>query len=135
MLNNFIQLQAAADAGAGGGMTSLIMIVLLIVIFYFFMIRPQSQKQKKINEFRKGLEKGDKVMTAGGIYGKIREVKDTTIILEITKGVEITIDKNSVYQSAQDVADWRRSCTEQQVIVSGRTETTVQTVVGTFFHQ
>ena len=44
-------------------------------------------------------------MTAGGIYGKIREVKDTTIILEITKGVEITIDKNSVYQSAQDVAE------------------------------
>jgi preprotein translocase subunit YajC len=105
MLNNFILLQAAADAGAGGGMTSLIMIVLLIVIFYFFMIRPQSQKQKKINQFRQGLQKGDKVMTAGGIYGKIREVKDTTIILEITKGVEITIDKNSVYQSAQDVAE------------------------------
>jgi len=103
MLNNFILLQAGADAN--GGMTSLIMIVLLIVIFYFFMIRPQSQKQKKINQFRKGLGKGDKVMTAGGIYGKIKEVKDNTVILEITKGVDITIDINSIYQSAQDVAE------------------------------
>ena len=103
MLNNFILLQAAS--GEGCGMTSLIMIVLLIVIFYFFMIRPQSQKQKKINQFRQGLQKGDKVMTAGGIYGKIREVKDKVVVLEITKGVDITIDINSVYQSAQDVAE------------------------------
>lgn len=102
MLNNFILLQAAGD---GSGMTSLIMIVLLIVIFYFFMIRPQSQKQKKINQFRSGLQKGDKVMTAGGIYGKIREVKEKTVILEITKGVDITIDINSIYQSPQDVAE------------------------------
>ena len=79
MLNNFILLQAAS--GEGSGMTSLIMIVLLIVIFYFFMIRPQSQKQKKINQFRQGLQKGDKVMTAGGIYGKIREVKDKVVVL------------------------------------------------------
>ena len=103
MLNNFILLQAAS--GEGSGMTSLIMIVLLIGIFYFFMIRPQSQKQKKINQFRQGLQKGDKVMTAGGIYGKIREVKDKVVVLEITKGVDITIDINSVYQSAQDVAE------------------------------
>ncbi|MBQ9219109.1 MAG: preprotein translocase subunit YajC [Muribaculaceae bacterium] len=102
MLNNLILLQAPAG---DSGMTSLIMIVLLIVIFYFFMIRPQSQKQKKINQFRQGLQKGDKVMTAGGIYGKIREVKEKVVVLEITKGVDITIDINSVYQSAQDVAE------------------------------
>lgn len=102
MLNNLILLQTPAG---DSGMTSLIMIVLLIVIFYFFMIRPQSQKQKKINQFRQGLQKGDKVMTAGGIYGKIREVKEKVVVLEITKGVDITIDINSVYQSAQDVAE------------------------------
>ncbi len=94
-----------AEAAGGSGMTSLIMIVLLIVIFYFFMIRPQSQKQKKINEFRAGLGKGDRVMTAGGIYGKIREVKEKTVVLEITKGVDITVDINSIYQSAQDVVE------------------------------
>lgn len=102
MLNNFVLLQAAT---AGDGMTSIIMIVLLIVIFYFFMIRPQSQKQKKINKFRAGLQKGDKVMTAGGIYGKIKDVKDKVVVLEITKGVDITIDINSIYQSSQDAVE------------------------------
>ena len=99
---NTIMLQANA---AGSGMSSILMIVALIAIFYFFMIRPQSQKQKKINTFRAGLQKGDKVMTAGGIYGKIREVKDKVVVLEISDGVRITIDKNSIYESMQDVAE------------------------------
>ena len=81
------------------------MIVALIAIFYFFMIAPQQKKQKKINAFRDGLRNGDKVMTAGGIYGRIREVKDNTVILEIADGVRIKIDKNSIYQSMQDVAE------------------------------
>ena len=112
---NFILLQAAnggatapaGDAGAGamgGGMGSLIMIVALIAIFYFFMIRPQNKKQKEIRKFRDAMKKGDNVTTAGGIHGKIREVKDNgTIILEIADGVKITIDKAMVYPSAQDV--------------------------------
>lgn len=99
---NSILLQAGA---AGSGMSSILMIVALIAIFYFFMIRPQSQKQKKINKFRAGLSKGDKVMTAGGIYGKIREVKENVVVLEISDGVRITIDKNSIYESMQDVAE------------------------------
>lgn len=94
-----------AGSAAGSGMSSILMIVALIAIFYFFMIRPQSQKQKKINNFRAGLAKGDKVMTAGGIYGKIREVKEKTVVLEIADGVRITIDKGSIYESMQDVAD------------------------------
>ena len=94
-----------ASSAAGSGMSSILMIVALIAIFYFFMIRPQSQKQKKINNFRAGLAKGDKVMTAGGIYGKIREIKEKTVVLEIADGVRITIDKGSIYESMQDVAD------------------------------
>ncbi len=81
------------------------MIVMIIAIFYFFMIAPQQKKQKKINAFRDSLRNGDKVMTAGGIYGRIREVKDNTVILEIADGVRIKIDKNSIYQSMQDVAE------------------------------
>jgi preprotein translocase subunit YajC len=111
---NFILLQAAkgaaapaGDAGAsamGGGMGSLIMIVALIAIFYFFMIRPQNKKQKEIRKFRDAMAKGDKVTTAGGIHGTIKEVRDNgTIILEIADGVKITIDKAMVYPSAQDV--------------------------------
>lgn len=82
-------------------MSFIIMIVLMIAIFYFFMVRPQNNKQKKINEFRNALNKGDKVTTAGGIYGKVREVKDNTIVLEIADNVKITIDKNSVYPNSE----------------------------------
>ena len=99
---NTILLQAADGNAGGGGMMSLLMIVMIIAIFYFFMIAPQ---QKKINAFRDSLKKGDKVMTAGGIYGRIREVKDDHVMLEIDSNVTIKIDKNSIYQSAQDVEE------------------------------
>lgn len=100
---NLILLQEQAPAG--GGMMSLLMIVMLIAIFYFFMIMPQQKKQKKINAFRDSLKNGDKVITAGGIHGRIREIKDNTVILEIADGVRIKIDKSSIYQSLQDVAE------------------------------
>ena len=105
-MHNLILLQAAGGAPQGGfGFTSLIMIVMIIAIFYFFMIAPQQKKQKKINAFRDSLRNGDKVMTAGGIYGRVREIKDNAVILEIADGVRIKIDKNSIYQSMQDVAE------------------------------
>ena len=97
MLNNLIPLQ---EAGGSAGMMNLIMIVALIAIFYFFMIRPQQRKQKEIRMFREGLNVGDRVITAGGIYGKIRAVKENTITLEIADNVRISIDKGSVYPSA-----------------------------------
>ena len=104
MVNNMILLQAAADGGSA--YSSIIMIVLLIAIFYFFMIRPQSQKQKKINEFRAGLKRGDKVITAGGIHGRIRDIKDNSIvILEIDDNVKIKVDLNSIYQSVSDAVE------------------------------
>lgn len=93
-----IPLQAAGQTGR----SSIIMIVLLIAIFYFMMIRPQQKKQKEIKKFREGLAKGDNVITAGGIYGKIKEISDTYIILSIADGVTIKIDKGSVYPSAAD---------------------------------
>ena len=78
------------------------MIVALVAIFYFFMIRPQQKRQKEIKKFRDSIKTGDKVITAGGIYGKVKDVKDTTILLEIADNVRITIDKNSVYANAVD---------------------------------
>lgn len=95
-----IPLHAAGQTGSGW--SSIIMIVLLIAIFYFMMIRPQQKKQKEIKKFREGLAKGDNVITAGGIYGKIKEISDTYIILSIADGVTIKIDKGSVYPSAAD---------------------------------
>lgn len=95
-----IPLQAAAQGGSGW--SSIIMIVLLIAIFYFMMIRPQQKKQKEIKKFREGLAKGDNVITAGGIYGKIKEISTTYIIMSIADGVTIKIDKGSVYPTAAD---------------------------------
>lgn len=94
---------AAADAAgqtAKADYSGIIMIVVLIAIFYFFMIRPQSKRQKKIKEERAKLEKGSKVFTQGGIYGKVAEVKDNVFIVEISSGVKITVDKNCVYPAA-----------------------------------
>lgn len=102
---NIILLQAAAGSPQGGGMSFILMIVAMIAIFYFFIIGPQQKKQKKINAFRNSLKRGDKVMTAGGIYGRIREIKDNYVLLEIDNNVTIRIDKNSIYESMQDVAE------------------------------
>lgn len=90
----------AAGQAAKADYSGIIMIVVLIVIFYFFMIRPQSKRQKKIKEERAKLDKGSKVFTQGGIYGKVCDVKDTVFLIEIANGVKITVDKNCVYPAA-----------------------------------
>ena len=102
MIYNLVALQAA---NGGGGIMNIGLIVILFAVFYFFMIRPQQKKQKEIKKFRDALTKGDKIITAGGIYGKIRGVGATTFDVEISDGARITIDKNSVYPSAQEAAE------------------------------
>lgn len=92
----------ANQAAPGGGYSGLIMIVVMIAVFYFLLIRPQQKKQKEMRKFREALKEGDHVVTAGGIYGKITGVKDTTFIINIGEGVNIKIDKGSVYPSAAD---------------------------------
>ena len=79
---SFVFLQAAG----GGDYSFLIMMVAIFAIMYFFMIRPQNKKQK--------------VITAGGIYGKIKEIEDSTVVLEVASGVKIKIDRNSIYANA-----------------------------------
>ena len=85
------------QAGGGGDYSFLIM---MVAILYFFMIRPQNKKQKEIANFRKNLEVGQEVITAGGIYGKIKEIEDNTVVLEIASGVKIKIDRNSIFANA-----------------------------------
>lgn len=101
-MNLLTVLLQGAPASAGGGSYFWIMMIAVFAIMYFFMIRPQNKKQKEIQNFRKNLEVGQKVVTAGGIYGKIKDIKDSTIILEIADNVRITIDKNSIFASAPD---------------------------------
>lgn len=76
--------------------------ILIFVVFYFFMIRPQTKKQKELQKQREEMKKGDKVVTAGGIYGEIKEVKENYFLITIGKDVVIRVDKNSVYASAED---------------------------------
>ncbi len=91
---NSILLQSAAG---GGGFSGILMIVAMIAIFYFFMIRPQQKKQKEIKQAREAMKSGDRVVTAGGIHGKIKEISDNTIMIEIAPSVQIKVDKGSVY--------------------------------------
>ena len=102
---NVILLQAAGGSAAGQGSSwsFWIMMILSFVVFYFFMIRPQTKKQKELQKQREAMKKGDKVVTAGGIYGIIKEVNDAHFLIEISKDVVIKVDKGSVYASAEDV--------------------------------
>ncbi|MDH6306647.1 preprotein translocase subunit YajC [Parabacteroides sp. PF5-5] len=97
-----ILLQTPA-AGGGSPYSSILMMVVIVAIFYFFMIRPQQKKQKDIQKAREAMKPGDKVVTAGGIYGRIKEISDTYMVVEITDGVRIRIDKSSVYASPEDM--------------------------------
>ncbi len=93
----FLQQQAA-----GGQYQFFIMMGLLIVVFYFFMIRPQQKRQKQLRQYREALKKGDKVITTGGIYGKVSEVKETYINVEISNGIVIKIDKSAIIMDMSD---------------------------------
>lgn len=94
---NYIILQAAQPEGAPkNDWTFWIMMLLIFVVFYFFMIRPQTKRQKELQQKRDAIKKGDKVITAGGIYGEVKEVQDVAFLLTISKDVVIKVDKSSV---------------------------------------
>lgn len=97
---NTILLQSMNSSWA-----NILMIVALIAVFYFMMIRPQQKRQNEIKKFREGLKVGDAVVTAGGIYGKVKGIDETTFTIEIARDVRITVDKGSVYPSAQQAAN------------------------------
>ena len=95
-------LLQAAEGAKGAGWTNMVMLLLIFVIFYFFMIRPQTKRQKEIKKFQDSLENGKTVITQGGIYGRVREVKDNYVLIEITDGVKIRVNKNMVFDSPED---------------------------------
>ena len=90
-MNLTILLQAE-----GGGAAQFIMLGLIVVVFYFFMIRPQIKRSKEQRKFREGLEKGDKVVTLGGIHGKVAEIKDTTVIIDVEGGNKLKVEKSAL---------------------------------------
>jgi preprotein translocase subunit YajC len=87
--------------GGGNSISSLIMIVAMIAIFYFFMIRPQAKKQKELKKFREAMKPGDKVVTIGGVHGKILEIAESTVLIS-SEGTKIRVEKSAISQSAAD---------------------------------
>ena len=100
------QAQPAAQQGSFWQQYSVIILMILIfVVMYFFMVRPQQKKQKEIVKWRESLKKGDKIVTVGGIYGTIAEVKDTFLLVEVVEvdnNVKLRVDKTSVVKDITD---------------------------------
>ena len=87
---------AAAQQPAGSAWSMCIMLALIFVVMWFFMIRPQRKQQKELQNFRDGLKKGDKVVTIGGIYGTVDEIKEGTFLINVDKDVKIRVIKNAL---------------------------------------
>ena len=84
---------------------SLIMFGLIFLVMYFFMIRPQIKKQKKEQEYRSKLKKGDKVITIGGIYGKITEIKEESVVIEVHGATKLKISKSAISMTGEIAID------------------------------
>lgn len=97
----FIIMQAAAEGG--DTWMSLLPLFLILVVFYFFFIRPQTKKNKDQKKFREALKKGEKVITLGGIHGKVAEVKETTVILEVGNQIKMTVEKSAIAMNTEDI--------------------------------
>lgn len=98
-----ILLQAQASQG-GSGWTSIIMMAAVILIFWLFMIRPQQKRQKELQQKRDALGINDRIVTSGGLYGVIKDIKQTEFVVEIADGVRVRVDKGSVFPAGDPEA-------------------------------
>lgn len=98
----------AAETGKDSGWMSLLPLFLILIVFYFFFIRPQTKRNKEQKKFREALKKGDKVVTIGGIHGKILEVRETSVVLEVGNQVKMTVEKSAIGLDTQDVGKTRQ---------------------------
>ncbi|MDR2928358.1 MAG: preprotein translocase subunit YajC [Cytophagaceae bacterium] len=99
---NVLFLQAAAESP--NWMMQFGPLILLVVVFYFFLIRPQQKRAKDLRSYRESLKKGDNIIVAGGIYGRVYEIKENKVVVEISDNVRITVDKSAVMMDMTDVA-------------------------------
>lgn len=103
-----IILLQQTEGQSPNALTSLLPLLLIIVVFYFFMIRPQVKRQKELKTYRSSLQKNDKIVTTGGMYGKVTDIKDQTVTVEIAENVRIKVDKNAVLKDSTDLANQPR---------------------------
>ena len=98
----FTVLQAAAPAAQGSSWSMWIMLALIFVVMWFFMIRPKRKQQKELQNFRDSLKKGDKVVTIGGIYGTVAEIKEDSVLIEVDSNVKIRVSKQALVKDFTD---------------------------------
>lgn len=92
----------AAEGGESSWM-SLLPLFLILIVFYFFFIRPQTKKNKDLKKFREALKKGDKVITIGGIHGKVTEIKENTVVVEVGNQIKMTFEKSAIAMDGQQI--------------------------------
>ncbi len=92
----FIYAQDAGAQAAGGGLAGLLPLVIIGGIFYFLLIRPQQKEQKAHKQMLGALQKGQQVVTASGLHGRVQDVGDATVVLEVANNVRVTVDKFAV---------------------------------------
>ncbi len=102
-MNEMFQILMQQQGGEQNPLVSLWPLLLIIVVFYLFMIRPQVKKQKELRKYRENLQQGDKIITTGGIHGKILSVKDQEVVIEVEDQSRIKIDKNAILKDARDI--------------------------------
>lgn len=100
----FMTLLQAAGAQGASSWTMWVMLLLIFVVMWFFMIRPQRKQQKELQKFRDGLQKGDKVVTVGGIFGTVAEINEKSVLIEVDKNVKLRVDKNSLVKDYSEAA-------------------------------
>lgn len=96
-------LMTPPEGGKSNPMSFYIMMLLIFVVMYFFMIRPQSKRQKELRNFRDSLKKGDRIVTTGGIYGKINNISENIITIDCGNNVLLKIDKSAVLKDSSDI--------------------------------
>jgi len=95
MLHTFMLFMANGQGGSGG-MVSLLFMAAIFAVFYLFIIRPQTKRQKEIQQKISGLKKGDKVVTNGGIVGTVNNIDDDSLLVEVDTNVKVRFMKNSI---------------------------------------
>lgn len=102
-MNHLLLILLMAGGKDQNPLMSLLPLLLIVVVFYFFMIRPQMKKQKEMKNFRQSLKVGDKIITSGGIYGKIAEMRENAVIMEVEDKVRMKVDMSSIFRDSTDL--------------------------------
>ena len=103
---NFLQVAAvtAPEPSFFQQYSLIFMVGFMVLVMWLFIWRPEAKRRKEVQAFREGLKKGDKIVTAGGIYGVVKEIKETTMLIEVDGNITLRVDKNMIVADTADTA-------------------------------